>query len=129
MDYKQIIDKLVRELSYRVGVPNIKNKEHQSIMSEILSEWGEYDVKERIFEFLTEEPRKFTNPILNRTVKYKDKNGKEIEGIIGNLLTSPKDSPGRIAAEKMLPKDGTPERDAINKEVGSQGTEIGRAHV
>ena len=54
MDYKEIIDKLVRELSYRVGIPNIENKEHQSIMSEILSEWGEYDVKERIFEFLTE---------------------------------------------------------------------------
>ena len=72
MDYKKVIDKLVRELSYRVGVPNIHNKEHQSIMSEILSEWGEYDAKQRIFEFLTEEPRKFTNPILNRTVKYKD---------------------------------------------------------
>ena len=123
MDYKKVIDKLVRELSYRVGVPNIHNKEHQSIMSEILSEWGEYDVKERIFEFLTEEPRKFTNPILNRTVKYKDKNGKDKEGIVGNLLTSPKDSPGRIAAEKMLPADGTDERDAINKEVGSQGTQ------
>tara|TARA_B100000900_G_C20587988_1_gene720446 strand:+ start:111 stop:2426 length:2316 start_codon:yes stop_codon:yes gene_type:complete len=121
MDYKQIIDKLVRELSYRVGVPNIKNKEHQSIMSEILSEWGEFDVKQTIFEFLTEEPRKFKNPILNKTVKYKDKNGNEKEGIIGNLLTSPKDSPGRVAAEKMLPSDGTPERDAINKEVGSQG--------
>ena len=54
MDYKQIIDKLVRELSFRVGVPNIHNKEHQSIMSEILSEWGEYEVKDTIFEFLTE---------------------------------------------------------------------------
>ena len=49
MDYKEIIDKLVRELSYRVGIPNIHNKEHQSIMSEILSEWGEYDIKETIF--------------------------------------------------------------------------------
>ena len=49
MDYKEIIDKLVRELSYRVGIPNVHNKEHQSIMSEILSEWGEYDVKETIF--------------------------------------------------------------------------------
>ena len=55
MDYKQIIDKLVRELSYRVGIPNIHNKEHQSIMSEILSEWGEYEVKDTIFEFLTNE--------------------------------------------------------------------------
>jgi hypothetical protein len=53
MDYKQIIDKLVKELSFRVGIPNIHDKEHQSIMSEILSEWGEYDVKQTIFEFLT----------------------------------------------------------------------------
>lgn len=55
MDYKEIIDKLVRELSFRVGIPNVHNKEQQSIMSEILSEWGEYDVKETIFEFLTNE--------------------------------------------------------------------------
>jgi hypothetical protein len=123
MHHTKLIDKLVRELSYRVGVPNIHNKEHQSIMSEILSEWGEYDAKQRIFEFLTEEPRKFKNPILNRTIKYRDKNGKDKEGILGNLLTTKKDSPGRIAAEKALPGEGTPERDAINKEVGSQGTQ------
>ena len=55
MDYKKVIDKLVRELSYRVGVPNIHNKEHQSIMSEILTEWGEFDAKQKIFEFLTNE--------------------------------------------------------------------------
>ena len=42
MDYKEIIDKLVRELSYRVGIVNIYNKEHQSIMSEILTEWGDF---------------------------------------------------------------------------------------
>ena len=57
MDYKQIIDKLVRELSFRVGVPNIHNKEHQSIMSEILSEWGEYDIKEVIFNHLNEKDK------------------------------------------------------------------------
>ena len=57
MDYKEIIDKLVRELSFRVGVPNIHDKEHQSIMSEILSEWGEYDIKETIFEFLNEDDK------------------------------------------------------------------------
>ena len=55
MHHTELIDKLVRELSYRVGIPNVHNKEHQSIMSEILSEWGEYDVKETIFEFLTNE--------------------------------------------------------------------------
>ena len=63
MDYKELVHKLVNELSYRVGIPNVKDKTHQSIMSEILSEWGEYDAKQRIFEFLTEEPRKFNDLI------------------------------------------------------------------
>ena len=59
MDYKELVHKLVNELSYRVGIPNVKDKTHQSIMSEILSKWGEFDAKQRIFEFLTEdEPEK-----------------------------------------------------------------------
>ena len=79
MDYKEIIDKLVRELSYRVGIPNIHNKEHQSIMSEILSEWGEYDVKETIFEFLTEKDEKFnaTNKKSGETVTFKSKEARD----------------------------------------------------
>ena len=71
MDYKEIIDKLVKELSYRVGVPNIHNKEHQSIMSEILSEWGEYEVKDTIFEFLTEIDDDTEVTYQNKRVKQK----------------------------------------------------------
>ena len=59
MDYTQLISELIDELSYRVGVPNIYDKEHQRIMSEILTEWGKFDEKKIIFEFLTEaEPNK-----------------------------------------------------------------------
>ena len=79
MDYKEVIDKLVRELSYRVGIPNVENKEHQSIMSEILSEWGEYDVKETIFEFLTEKDEKFnaTNKKSGETVTFNSKDARD----------------------------------------------------
>lgn len=56
MHYTELIDKLVRELSYRVGIPNIHDRGHQSIMSEILTEWGEFDAKEKIFNFLNEAP-------------------------------------------------------------------------
>ena len=79
MDYKKVIDKLVRELSYRVGIPNIENKDHQSIMSEILSEWGEYDVKEKIFEFLTEKDEKFnaTSKKSGETVTFQSKKARE----------------------------------------------------
>jgi len=42
MDYTQLIDKLLRELNTRVGIVNIYDKDQQSMMSEILSEWNEF---------------------------------------------------------------------------------------
>ena len=55
MDYTQLIDKLLRELNTRVGIVNIYDKDQQSMMSEILTEWGNFDEKKIIFEFLTNE--------------------------------------------------------------------------
>jgi hypothetical protein len=55
MDYTQLIDKLLRELNTRVGIVNIYDKDQQSMMSEILTEWNEFEAKEIIFEFLTNE--------------------------------------------------------------------------
>lgn len=54
MNYKELIDELLHELSYRVGIPDLKNKEHQYIISEILTEWEEFGAKEIIMEFITE---------------------------------------------------------------------------
>ena len=54
MNHTQLIHDLLNELSYRVGIVDLKNKNHQSIISEILSEWGEYEAKKIIMEFLTE---------------------------------------------------------------------------
>jgi CBS domain-containing protein len=55
MKHTKLIDELLNELSYRVGIVDIYNKEQQSVMSEILTEWGEFDAKETIFRFLNEE--------------------------------------------------------------------------
>jgi len=123
MDYKELIDELLQELNTRVGIVNIYDKDQQFMMSEILTEWGEFEAKEKIFRFLNEaeDEKTFKNPILNRKITYLGKDGKKQEGLVGNLITAPKDSPGRIEAEKLLPKKGTPERDAINQEIGSQG--------
>lgn len=54
MNHTKLIDELLKELSYRVGIVDIHNKEQQSIMSEILTEWGEFEAKETIFRFLNE---------------------------------------------------------------------------
>ena len=71
MHHTKLIHNLIEELSYRVGVPNIYNKEHQSIMSEILTEWGEIESKHIIFEFLNEaEPEKSSED-----EKYKNTGG------------------------------------------------------
>jgi len=56
MNHSELIDKLLRELSYRVGIVDLKNKNQHSIISEILSEWNEYEAKKIIMEFLTENP-------------------------------------------------------------------------
>lgn len=56
MGYSKLIHELLTELSYRVGIVDLKNKTQQSIISEILSEWGEYDAKSIIMEFLNEAP-------------------------------------------------------------------------
>ena len=100
MDYKEIIDKLVRELSFRVGVPNIHNKEHQSIMSEILSEWGEYEVKDTIFEFLTEIDD-------DTEVTYQNKKGETKKTTYKNAIAADKESPQYKAADALRNKNKT----------------------
>jgi hypothetical protein len=59
MYYKKLIDDLLHELSYRSteGYPILSKKEHQSIISEILTEWGDFGAKEIIMNFLTEGPK------------------------------------------------------------------------
>lgn len=81
MNHSQLIDELLQELSYRVGIVNIYNKEHQSIMSEILTEWGEFEAKYKIMNFLNEEGEnknddKYVSVGFGR-YKYKGKEGED----------------------------------------------------
>ncbi len=134
MSYKnQIIEKILIEWAYRVdnGMPNPKNKEHISILSEVFFDLGLSEIKNEFIQILlTEEDKSeeerlkpiFKNPILNKIVTYQNKDGKEQKGLVGNLLSNPKDNPGRIAAEKLLPAEGTPQRDKINSELGGDDT-------
>lgn len=110
MYHTKLIDKLLRELSYRVGIPNIYDKEHQSIMSEILSEWGEYDIKEKIFEFLNEDDKIDAET----PVDYQDKEGNKQQTTYKNAMSSDKESPQYKAAIK-LKKDGPKQDDSVSK--------------
>ena len=122
MDYKQIIDKLVRELSFRVGIPNIHNKEHQSIMSEILSEWGEYEVKDTIFEFLAEKENKNDDRYVKKGRYFKLKGKESSED-----PTYSKDEKGNYVKMDDKDSDTSSEdeekaKDAVNKTVGAKSS-------
>jgi len=119
--FKQFISDLITEVSYRTdsGIVNLENHDHISILSEVLDEIGLSDIKHELFQNLFEAER-FTNPILNREIEYTDAQGNKKKGLIGNLLRTPKESPGRQAAERQLPPEGSDARNAINQELGSE---------
>ena len=75
----------------------------------------------RLSKLVTEaDDKNFSNPALNKNIKYTDNDGKQKENSVGNLLRLAKDNPGRLAAEKSLPKPGTPERKSINQSLGRE---------
>ncbi len=135
MNLSELINEILSEWAYRVedGMPNPKNPTHLKELGIVLSEMGLSHIKNALVENLLMEKGKtpekvveaekgnFSNPALNKSIKYKNTKGEDAEGLVGNLLRLPADHPGRQAAERTLPADGTPERDAINKDLGGEG--------
>ena len=122
MNLSELINEILSEWAYRVddGQPNPKNEKHLAELSIVLSEMGLSDIKAELFENITEADKNFTNPILNKEIPYKGADGTQKKGIVGNLLRLPKDSEGRKAAEKLMPPEGSPERDSAMQDLGSE---------
>ena len=138
MNLSELINEILSEWAYRCddGMPNPKNPTHLKELSVVLSEMGLSHIKNALVENLLMEKGKtpqrvkeaegsFSNPILNKKIKYKNTKGEDAEGIVGNLLRLPKEHPGRKAAEALLPADGSPERDSVNQDLGGQGKSAG----
>ena len=124
MNVSQLINEILTEWAYRVddGMPNPKNPTHIKELGIVLSEMGLSNIKNDLVKNLTEaEAGAFKNPILNKVIKYKNAKGDDAEGLVGNLLRLAADHPGRKAAERLLPPDGSDERDALNKDLGGEG--------
>jgi hypothetical protein len=68
-------------------------------MSEILSEWGEYDVKQTIFEFLTEKDDAKIDP--DTEVTYRNKDGDTRKTTYANAIKNDKESPQYKAADAL----------------------------
>ncbi len=120
MDYTQLIDKLLRELNTRVGIVNIYDKDQQSMMSEILTEWNEFEAKQIIFEFLTNEDdeksaedEKYTNTGGSGYVKAGDyeKWKSDPKGFSGEKFT-------KTPSGKYVPKKDDETGQKVEKELG-----------
>ena len=124
MNVSELINLIVEEWAYRVndGMPNPKNPIHLKELGIVLSEMGLSHIKNDLVKNLTEaEEGGFKNPALNKKINYKNAKGEDKEGIVGNLLRLPAEHPGRKAAERTLPPEGSEERDSINKDLGGEG--------
>jgi hypothetical protein len=121
MEISKLINDIILEWSYRIqnGMPDIKNKEHIHILSEVLLEMGLYDIKNELIQNIINEETQFSNPVLNKSISYKNSNGDNVTGLVGNLLRLPQDHSGRQAAERLLPPEGSEERKLITKELSS----------
>jgi hypothetical protein len=134
MNLSQLINTIISEWAYRVddGMPNPKNPTHLKELGIVLSEMGLSHIKNDLVENLltekgktpekhvVEADKQFKNPVLNKSIKYKNTKGEDTEGLVGNLLRLPAEHPGRKAAERMLPPEGSDERDTINKDLGGE---------
>jgi hypothetical protein len=127
MNIRELIDEIVSEVSYRTenGLVDFRNREHLHILSEVLTEMGLGVVKDELIQTLIEADEKpkrvFKNPLLNKVIKYKNVNGEEAEGRIGDLLYRPKEEDAYIKAVGAL---GGTESDAYKKamdDLGAQG--------
>jgi hypothetical protein len=134
MSISELINEIISEWAYRVddGMPDAKNPKHLKELGIVLKEMGLSHIKDTLVENLLNEKspapkeieeadKNFTNPILNKKVTYKAKDGTDKDGIVGNLLRQPEGTPARDAAEKMLPPEGSPEREELNQELGGEG--------
>ena len=124
MTLSKLINEILSEWAYRVedGMPDVKNPTHLNELGIVLSEMGLSHIKNDLVKNLTEaEEGGFKNPALNKKINYKNAKGEDAEGIVGNLLRLPAEHPGRKAAERTLPPEGSEERDALNKDLGGEG--------
>jgi hypothetical protein len=125
MNINDFIDELIIELAYRLdsGIPDLKNKQHLSVLSEILTEWGMSELETPLILTLLgeDEEKEFKNPDLNKVIPYTNVNGEKAEGKVGNLLRRPEKEDAHIQALAALGgKDSDRYKSAMD-DLGAEG--------
>jgi hypothetical protein len=108
MNNKHLFEELIDDLCVlsEDGLPNLKSSESLSYISEFFNRKGLGELGMTLIQNLTEGDQ-FSNPALNKVIKYKTVNGEDAEGKVGNLLRRPKEEDAHKKALDSLGGEGS----------------------
>ena len=121
MNKQALIEELIDDLCLlsNDGLPDMKSSEALSYISEFFTSRGMSEYGNNLIQNLTEADQ-FSNPALNKVIKYKTVNGEDAEGKVGNLLRRPKEEDAHQKALKAL---GGEDSDTYKKAMDDLGGE------
>lgn len=122
MNKEELIDELISELCllHGDGLPHLNSSESLSYISEFFKKRGMVSEGNTVIQNLLEDGKRFKNPALNKVIRYKNVNGEDAEGKVGNLLRRPKEED---AYQKAVATLGGKDSDTYKKAMGDLGGE------
>lgn len=122
MKLSNLVKEILSEWGYRVdnGLPNPKNPQHIRELAKVLDEMGLSEIKNEWIKNITE-GEQFSNPALNKVISYKDVNGEDAEGKVGNLLRRPKEEEAHQKAVSALGGEGSDTYKKAMNDLGGEG--------
>ena len=123
MNREELIEELILELSLvsDKGLPDLRDRKNISFIREFFRKKSLTEMGEVVIQNLFEEDKQFKNPALNKVIKYKNVNGEDAEGLVGNLLRRPKEEDAYIKAVAALGGEGSDTYKKAMDDLGSEG--------
>lgn len=124
MNIHNFINELIVELAYRTdsGIPDLKNKKHLDLLSEILLEWGLGELETPLLDMLTEAESPEDKNYSHKAYGYYVKKGDEDRD---DAQIYRKDGEGKTATYIPVNKDEYDEKAKEQGEMGDKSTSSG----
>jgi len=122
MKLSELVKEILSEWEYRVdnGLPDPKNPQHIRELANVLDEMGYSEIKNEWIKNIVEGDQ-FSNPALNKVVKYKDVHGEDAEGKVGNLIRRPSEEDAHKKSVATLGGEGSDRYKEAMDDLGGEG--------
>ena len=122
MKLSELVKEILSEWEYRVdnGLPDPKNPQHIRELANVLDEMGLSEIKNEWIKNIVEGDQ-FSNPALNKVVRYKDVHGEDAEGKVGNLIRRPSEEDAHKKSVATLGGEGSDRYKEAMDDLGGEG--------